>query len=177
MEKEVVISSFNPVKIESTKEAFSLVFKNEKFIYNSVSASSEVSDQPFGSQETYIGALNRVKNSKKIKKGANFYIGIESGIEEIEDDLAAFSWILIESNNGLAKAKTATFFLPKSLSKLIKEGKEMGEASDIVFKSINIKQKGGAIGYLTRQVIDRTKLYTHAIVLALIKFNNKDLYK
>jgi non-canonical (house-cleaning) NTP pyrophosphatase len=59
---------------------------------------------------------------------------------------------------------------------LIKEGKELGEADDIVFQKENSKQKTGAVGLLTGNVLDRTSYYKEAIILALIPFKNKDLY-
>ena len=74
------------------------------------------------------------------------------------------------------KARTGTFFLPNELVKLIKDGKELGEADDIVFKRSNSKQENGAVGILTGDVIDRTKYYTEAVVLSLIPFKNIDLY-
>ena len=59
---------------------------------------------------------------------------------------------------------------------MIKEGKELGEADDIVFNRNNSKQENGAVGILTGDVIDRMKYYTEAVILSLIPFKNVDLY-
>ena len=75
-----------------------------------------------------------------------------------------------------AKAKTASFTLPLKISKLIKEGYQLGDADDIVFKRSNSKQKNGAVGILTKNLINRTDYYVHAIILALIPFTNSKLY-
>jgi non-canonical (house-cleaning) NTP pyrophosphatase len=60
---------------------------------------------------------------------------------------------------------------------LIRQGKELGEADDIVFSQNNSKQANGAIGILTGDVIDRTSLYEHAVILALAPFKNLELYQ
>ena len=40
----------------------------------------------------------------------------------------------------------------------------------------NSKQKSGAIGYFTKDVITRKDLYTQGIITALIPFLNEDLF-
>ena len=47
---------------------------------------------------------------------------------------------------------------------------------DEIFGKKNSKQQEGAIGILTDGVIDRTKLYTPAVIAALIPFKKKNLY-
>ena len=62
------------------------------------------------------------------------------------------------------------------MSDLVRAGKELGEADDIVFGRRNSKQKEGALGLLTGKVIDRRELYEHAILLALVPFKSSELY-
>jgi non-canonical (house-cleaning) NTP pyrophosphatase len=59
---------------------------------------------------------------------------------------------------------------------LIRQGKELGEADDIVFGRNNSKQENGAVGLLTGDVINRAQLYEMAVILAFIPFKNLDLY-
>ena len=66
--------------------------------------------------------------------------------------------------------------MPTKISNLIKEGYELGDADDMVFKRSNSKQKNGAVGILTDNLINRTDYYSHAIILALIPFTNTKLY-
>jgi len=40
----------------------------------------------------------------------------------------------------------------------------------------NSKQKSGAVGHLTKGVIDRTAYYVPAVVLAYIPWENPELY-
>lgn len=174
--KKVIIASKNPVKIQAVKSGFKKMFPIQKFQFVGVSVPSNVSKQPFSNDETFCGAKNRANNAFSKIKDADFYVGIEGGIEYIEDEMEAFAWVFIMSAGRSGKAKTGTFFLPKEVVKLIKEGKELGEANDIVFKRNNSKQENGAVGILTGDVIDRAEYYTEAVILALITFKNVDLY-
>jgi|TARA_B100001093_G_C26800553_1_gene1003171 inosine/xanthosine triphosphatase len=171
--KKVIIASRNPVKINATQKAFENVF-SDRFDFEGVSADSLVSDQPMSNKETLEGATNRLKNIKHIK--ADYFVSIEGGVDLIDDNYEAFAWIVIFDNNNIGKAKTATFPLPLEISNLIKKGYELGDADDMVFKRSNSKQKNGAVGILTDNLINRTDYYAHAIILALIPFSNSKLY-
>jgi len=173
---KVIIASKNPVKIRAVKHGFEKMFPTQLFEFIGVSVPSHVSDQPITNDETYLGAINRADNASKEVQDADFYVGIESGIEHLNSEMAAFAWVVVKSAGKIGKARTGTFFLPNDVINLIKEGKELGEADDIVFKLHNSKQENGAVGILTGDVIDRTKYYREAVILSLIPFNNVELY-
>ena len=172
----VIVGSKNPVKLDCASEAFTLSFSKE-FLINGVSAASQVSDQPVGDAETFLGAINRVNNAKMAFPEADYWIGIEGGVTIDEFGMNAFAWIYIEDKAGLTgKAKSATFYLPNGISKLINSGLELGQADDQFFDKENSKQQGGSVGILTHGVVDRKAFYTQAIILALIPFLNKNLF-
>ena len=171
--KKVLIASRNPVKINATKKAFKEVF-TDHFEFKGVSVDSLVSDQPMSNNETLKGATNRLQNIKHLE--ADYLVSIEGGVDLLDNNYEAFAWIVISDKNKIGKAKTASFALPLKISKLIKEGYELGDADDMVFKRSNSKQQNGAVGILTNNLIDRTEYYVHAIILALIPFTNSKLY-
>jgi len=171
--KKVIIASKNPVKINATKIAFKKVF-NSNFEFEGISSNSMVSNQPISNQETLLGAQNRLKDISN--ETADYFVSIEGGVDLIDNNFEVFAWIVITDLKTKAKAKTASFPLPLKISKLIKEGYELGDADDIVFKRSNSKQKNGAVGILTKNLINRTDYYVHAIILALIPFTNSKLY-
>ena len=171
--KKVIIASKNPVKINATKKAFENVF-NDRFEFEGFSADSLVSDQPMNNIETLTGAMNRLENIQHLK--ADYFVSIEGGVDLLDDNYEVFAWIIISDKKKTGKAKTATFPLPLKISKLIKEGYELGDADDMVFKRSNSKQKNGAVGILSNNLINRTDYYVHAIILALIPFTNSKLY-
>jgi inosine/xanthosine triphosphatase len=176
--KKIVVASRNPVKIKAAAIGFKKVFPQEKIIIQGISVSSGVSDQPKTEAETLRGALNRAKNLSQEFPGADFYVGIEGGVKKEHPGTAAFAWIVIRSKSGkIGKGRTGSFFLPEKVVKLIRQGKELGEADDIVLGGKNSKHKGGTIGNLTKNIITRTKLYFPAVIYALIPFINEDLYQ
>jgi len=175
--KKIVVASLNPVKIASAKAGFTRMFPDESFKAVGVSAGSEVSDQPMSEEETLTGAENRVKNAAKIEPEADFWVGMEGGLETTAGGMESFAWIVVKSKSGVVgKSRTCSFTLPEAMAKLISQGKELGEADDIVFGQTNSKQINGTIGNLTGNVITRTSYYESAVILALIPFKNPQLY-
>ena len=147
------------------------------FTISGIQASSEVSDQPFGIEETLKGAKNRVKNAKISFPEAQFWVGIEGGVASDSNGMFAFAWVYIEDVQGKkCQAQTGTFYLPPAVAELVESGMELGHADDLIFSQQNSKQKGGSVGLLTKQKITRIEYYTPAIILALIPFVNRELY-
>lgn len=172
----VIVASKNPIKVDCTKKAFSKVFVNQDIKVAGESLPSGVSDQPMSDVETFNGARNRAEKAKIEYSNADFWVGIEGGLENINKELHAFAWVYILSNTAKGYSKTATFVLPQAISNLIAQGIELGEADDIVFKRNNSKQKNGAVGILTHDILDRSSYYEPAVILALIPFINTNLY-
>ena len=173
--KKIIITSKNPVKIDAVKIAFRKVFPEETFKFKGVSVSSDVSNQPIGNEEILAGASNRVNNAISSFPNADYWVGIEGGVEKTINGVGSFSWVVIKSKDKEGKAKGNVFFLPQKVVDLIDQGKELGEADDIVFGDSNSKQKNGSVGILTKDIIDRTDYYYVTLILALIPFNNPDL--
>ena len=173
--KRIVVGSTNPVKINSTKLAFEAAFPEEEFEVEGVTAESAVRDQPLSDSETFTGALNRASNVKTANQ-ADYFVGIEGGVQDRGDDLEAFAWTVVLSNGTEGKARTSSFILPHEVSLLVRSGMELGHADDQVFNQTHSKQKNGAVGLLTNNIIDRTEYYKQAVILALVPFIKPELY-
>ena len=171
---KVIVASGNPVKVNATKAGFSAYF--DEVIVESCKVESGVSDQPMTDAETLEGARNRTANAKKLLPDADFWVGIEGGVERNTDGLTAFAWIVIHGKNISGESRTTTFMLPKRVTDLIDEGYELGVANDMIFNEHNSKQNSGAVGLLTQNTITRTQLYEQAVHLALIPVINKKMY-
>lgn len=174
--KTIVVASLNPVKADAVLGAFQRLFPDEKFSVRAVAVPSGVSDQPMSDAETRLGAANRARQAKTAETEADYWAGVEGGCEIQEDDLVAFAWVQILSADRESSARTAAFRLPARVKQLVAEGMELGDADDLVFGESNSKQQNGAVGLLTNNVETRTSLYEQAVVLALIPFNNPELY-
>lgn len=175
--KKIIVASKNPVKIQATLVGFTKMFPDEKFDIEGISVGSGVKDQPLTDEETLKGAENRARNAMKTYLKADYYVGIEGGIEPKGKEIYTFAWVAIVSENIVGKGKTASFLLPPRVVKLVKSGIELGDAMDEIFAKENSKQNEGAIGILTDGVIDRANLYAPAVITALIPFKKSKLYK
>ncbi|MDJ0653012.1 MAG: inosine/xanthosine triphosphatase [Xanthomonadales bacterium] len=173
----VVVASTNPVKLEAVRLAFGRMFTDRAFEFATVSVPSGVSDQPASSTETREGACRRAEAARIAAPNASYWVGIEGGIEDTTDGMAAFAWVVIESEQRRGQGRTATFFLPQRVAELVRGGMELGHADDLVFGRVNSKQQDGAIGLLTGGVINRTTLYEPGVVMALVPFKSESLYE
>jgi inosine/xanthosine triphosphatase len=177
MKKRIVIASTNPVKINAVKNAFFKLLPDSIFEWQPMDGPSGVSDQPMSDAETRLGACNRVKAIRDHYPDADYWVGIEGGVDfDEKGEMIAFAWVVIENGKHLGKARSGSFYLPPSITDLVRVGKELGDADDIVFGQQNSKQKNGAIGLLTKNLVDRSGLYEHAVILAFVPFYNPQLY-
>ena len=175
---KIIIASKNPVKTNAIQNGFARVFPTEVCEYIHESVPSGVSDQPMTEEETMCGAKNRTRAAQALHPDADYYVGIEGGIVPQGEDMEVIAIVSILGKDGLeGRAQASTFFLPLPLIQLIKEGKELSHAVDVLFEKNNSGHQNGCIGILTHNVLDRTSYYTEAVILALIPFVNRDLYR
>ena|SRR3989338_1802877 len=183
--KKIYVASKNPVKIEATRQAFQKVFEQDVTV-EGVGQMDVINEaQPLTDRATYNAALLRLKlahqwiDANKALE-CDFIVSIEGGVDSDQfadspdEDMMAFAWILVADRqlHKVGRARTGSFFLPQAVSSLVKLGKELGEADDIVFGCSQSKTKNGCVGLLTNDLITRTSYYANTIVLSLIPFLN-----
>ena len=168
----VIIASLNPAKINAVKAAFTLVFPDTTFSFEGVSVSSNVPDQPMSCTETKQGAINRINNAKQQHPNNRYYVGLEAGIEES----STFAWIIVDNCKKIGESRSSSLPLPPAVIAAVNAGKELGDVMDEQFNTDNIKQKGGAIGLLTNNLLTRSSVYQQALILALIPFLHPDRF-
>jgi len=169
----IVVASFNPVKIRAVEAAFASRFPGTELAISPVAVSSQVSDQPRSDEETRIGARNRLQNARLEQPQADFWAGMEGGIETIGEQLMAFAWMAVQGRAGaISEARSVTLPLPPAVKKLVDTGLELGVANDRVFATQNSKHEGGAYGLLTDGLYTRESIYTQTLIIALIPYVN-----
>ena len=174
----ILVGSKNPVKTEAVKEAFSHYFDNVKV--KGISVDSKVPNQPVNN-ETFEGARNRaleliVINQEK-KLGADFFVGMEGGIINQYSRWLAFGGIYIIDKKGREGFGSSPHFeIPDEIANELLTGVEMGVVMDRIMNEKNTKHRGGAIGFLTKDVIGRKELYVPGVISALVPFVNEDMY-
>ncbi len=171
----VVVASRNPVKVEAVRAAYQRMGLPIADL-EAVSVPSGVPDQPRSDAETRRGASGRVRAARERYPEGDHWAGIEGGIQDGEAGMAAFAWVEVLTSTVRGRSRSATFFLPEAVARLVRSGMELGDADDAVFGESNSKQKAGAVGLLTGGGVDRRELYEQAVVLALVALKNPDLY-
>lgn len=171
---KVVVTSMNPVKIEAVRAAFLSRFPSYAIQLIPVSVDSGVAGQPMSDAATRQGARNRVANGRLKFPEADFWVGLEGGLDFFDQHLMAFAWMVVTGlDDRSSETRSATLPLPPKVQALVAQGLELGEANDRVFSTINSKQEGGAFGLLTDGLITRESIYTQTLILALIPFVNE----
>ncbi|MDF3126737.1 inosine/xanthosine triphosphatase [Rheinheimera sp. 1928-s] len=166
----IQVASANPAKIKAVASAFAELFPDETLDVQGVAVPSGVAAQPMSSDETLLGAMNRVAELASFS--ADFRVAIEAGL----DGDFTFAWMVIEHQGKIGKARSASLMLPPAALAQLKAGKELGDVMDTMFEQNNIKQKGGAIALLTHNKLSRSSVYHQALILAMIPFLNPDLF-
>ncbi|WKT48014.1 Non-canonical purine NTP phosphatase/PRRC1 [Fusarium oxysporum f. sp. vasinfectum] len=150
-QKLVVVASNNIPKIKATRDGFTQMLPDS---YD----------------------FRDISNAQAARIEADFWVGIEGGVETYNGSICSFAWIVVFGKDGkVGKARTSAYFLPERTCQLLKDGVELGHADDMVFGQTDSKNKQGSVGLLTGGVVDRAAYYTQAVILALIPFRNASL--
>lgn len=174
---KVAVGSLNPVKINATKKAFSSVWPKKSWEVVGVDVASGVSNQPMSDSESIRGATNRARRSLQ-KSKADFGVGLEGGLQKIGKKWFDCGWmVIIDKSGNKGVSSTARIETPSKLMKLIKQGKELGEANDLYFKRKFSKQAEGHFGLMTNGLITRTDGYQHGLIMALTRFIHPKMWE
>lgn len=171
-----VVGSMNPVKVGAAKNAMSQVLACPTLEVTGMSVPSGVADQPMTNVETRAGAINRVK-ACIAKEQADWYIAIEGGVEKNQDGPFTFAYVAISDGRKWSVGRSAGLPLPNTVYDALLAGEELGTVMDRLFATENVKQKGGAIGLLTKNLATRQSVYELAVTLTMAKFSFANLYQ
>lgn len=190
MQNKIIVSigTKNQAKITAVKDAFKVFFKKADLDFKGLQVDSEVGDQPIGIDNTTKGAIIRAKTALSLIETdsadqTEFYgVGIEAGLIPIAQATTKYmdmQFTAIINQNRLGLGVSSGFEYPASVINDVISGKA-GEIGDVMEKLSgikNCKEKNGAIGYLTNNIVTRTDILKNGVIMALLPFINQDLYK
>ncbi len=117
---KVIVASENPVKLRATREAFRNQFPGEEIECIALTVDSGVDDQPFSDDETRHGAINRSHNACELQPEADYWVGLEGGVDTFNGQLMTFAWMAVLGPGGrTSTARTVTLPLPPGVKKLV----------------------------------------------------------
>lgn len=172
---KVVVGSKNPVKIRAVENIVKKIWPEAEII--SVDTESGVSVQPRSDEECILGATNRAKAALK-QEAADFGVGIEGGTSSTKYGMFLTGWTVVISKDGrIGLGSGSRLMLPKAIEDRINQGGELGPEMDKLAGTNNIKHKEGAVGLLTKGLVDREMGHAISVVNAFAIFLSPEFYK
>jgi inosine/xanthosine triphosphatase len=173
---KIIVGSKNPVKINAVKQIFSKVYKNIQI--KALKIDSGVGNQPLGLNQCYQGALNRAEKVKLKHPAADFWIGIEAGLQTF--DFGTFTGgivVILDKNNIQGIGISSQLLLPEKIVSKTSKKNELGQVLGNITQRKNIKKQEGAFGLFTNNIISRKDAYVQAVACALSRFLNKKYFQ
>ena len=169
----VAAGSGNPVKVSAIRSVFERAFPGTKIEIIENPVESGVSDQPF-EDETITGAINRARNAIS-GTDAYYGVGVEAGLflNGVSGKYMDVQYCAIIDRAGeITIGHGAGFSYPDEVISLVLNGKQkgitIGDAMKTMYGKEDIGKKEGAVGFLSRGLLNRKELTEHAVVAALI---------
>ncbi len=167
---KISVGSKNPVKIKAVENSAGKIWPGVEVV--GVDVVSGVSDQPKSREEAIRGATNRARSALQ-KEDSDIGIGLEGCIEDSEFGMFLSGWVVAIKREGeVGIGGGGNLLLPEKIASELRKGKELGPVMDEFLGDYNTKQKQGAVGTLTNNLISRTESFEKSIIFALVKFIN-----
>lgn len=164
----IAIGSTNPVKIAAVRAVLTRVFPHAKF--TGITAPSGVPAQPWGDEQTRLGAFNRAVNALA-QSGADFGFGLEGGVIETPAGLMTCAWGAMVDEMGRAGfGGGVKMLLPPAVAEQVRRNGELGPAMDRLVNQRDTKRGLGAVGILTGGLSTRQTAYEQLVAMAAAPF-------
>ncbi len=160
---DIAVGSLNPVKIEAVRNVMERIYGSVRIF--AVDSKSGVPEQPF-EDETVQGAINRAKGAIGDHSMA---VGIEAGVFERYDGLYDVQHCaVIDSDGKITIGMGSGFRYPDKVAELVRNGKTVGEAMKEIYSGKDIGREQGAIGILSKGLLDRRELTEQSVLNAML---------
>ena len=172
----IAVGSDNPVKVEAVRRAAGKLY-NEVDV-RGFAVDSGVALQPF-EEATWEGARTRARLAIDAWPDADFGVGIEAGLFEVEAAGGAFdvqACAIADRSGRLTYGQGPGFSYPPEVVRQIRQGKTVGEVMSSVSGISDIGKKTGAVGWLSRGHFTRTALTEPAVLMAFLPRLRPELY-
>lgn len=164
----VAVGSKNRTKLQGAKEALRMVFPKTKCRVVACETHSGVASQPFG-QQTIKGAINRAKGAYLKTAGADYGVGLESGLFEFGGKLFDVAFCALFDGRECTLGNSMGFALPAQIEKEARGGKEdMGSIVSRISGIENVGSSKGAIHFLSAGMLHRKEMNAQALACAFI---------
>lgn len=163
----VAVGSGNPVKRAAVAAVLARIVPAVQVA--GVSVPSGVPAQPWGDDETIAGARTRAVGALAADPQAELGVGLEGGVVETGDGgVRSCAWCVIVDRHGRdGVGGSLAMPLPPAVAAALRSGEELGVVMDRLAAREGTKHGPGAVGLLTRGLIDRQAAYEVLVTYAL----------
>ena len=171
----ICVGSENEVKIKAVRNVFSKLFRRVQI--KGMKVKVNIPEQP-KEKEVIEGAMERARIA--LNEGCDFGIGIEAGL--FWNNLARKYFdvqycAVLDKGGRTTLGHGSGFYYPEEVMELVKQGKTVGQSIEERYGIKDVGRKMGAIGFLSKGILDRTKLTEQAVLMAIIPRIRRELYE
>jgi inosine/xanthosine triphosphatase len=174
----VVVGSTNTGKVTATRNVFRRAYGNVDV--NALPIESGVGKQPIG-DECFTGARNRADSAFEEARAkalpVDYAVGIEGGLLRLHDRWFGLSVACVVDGEGRASYGTSPLFqMPDGVVEEVTNGTELGDIMIRLSGDASIRQRRGAVGFLTRGLLTRVAAHEAAVSAAMAPHLSPDRY-
>jgi len=159
---DIAVGSSNPVKAEAVQAVMEKIFGDVRI--TALNVDPGVPEQPWG-DETLRGAVNRARAAMG---DHDLSVGIEAGVFEMYDGVYDIQHCAVLDRDGrMTIGMGPGFRYPNDVAELLKKGMTVGDAMKALYPD-HSGRGAGAIGILSKGIIDRRSLTEQAVMAAMV---------
>ncbi|MCD6495506.1 inosine/xanthosine triphosphatase [Candidatus Bipolaricaulota bacterium] len=163
----VNVGTVNSLKVEAVRTVFDTAFPEDDIEVSTVDVSSGVPAQPFNG-ELALGAINRAHAALL---DADYGVGIEAGIVHFpgcEERFSVQFCAIVDRDGGVSVGHGPGYTLPHEVIAALEAGSDLNREMSRISGIEEIRNKIGAVGYLSNGITDRLTITRDAVLMALI---------
>jgi inosine/xanthosine triphosphatase len=201
----IAIGTRRGPKIQAVKEAIEVLSSSNssgsQFEFVAVEVDSGVSHTPSSQEELMRGARQRAETLAKIARknrlNWNYFVGLEGGLDVIHESMSPVpvrrhsdplqntrrrvfleSWAYVSDGSRGHYGRSGGIELPASLAhEVLENGTELAVAIDRFAGAKGIRDRQGAWGVLSNNLITRQEAFRVAVIAAFAPFYNAKMYR
>jgi inosine/xanthosine triphosphatase len=175
----IAVGTDNPVKVRAVQQAFREAFPRVRIQVRRINVRSGVPEQPTES-ETYRGSALRAERGLRKWKDADYGVGVEAGLmasDYLERHVDVQYVTILDKDGGQSSGHGGGFYYPRAVEQEILRGKTVSQVLGPIASDPRLGSTQGAVGFLSRGIVDREELTRQAVLLALVPRIRRDLYQ
>jgi inosine/xanthosine triphosphatase len=171
----VVVGSTNPLKVSAARNTFRDFFDDVEAL--GLPVPSGIKPFPTSEEETIRGAKNIARAAASERPDADFHVGIEAGIVEVDGRSFVKAYAVVVRGDETGLGCSAAYEAPPDILEQIDPESNSGRlVIDYVMGRHDVLETGGVIGVLTKGRLTRDAINRDAVRCALTRFISPQYY-